>query len=157
MGRRVPLREAAQGRGDQAGIGGGALEIDSTPAQQGLLGVGAGCGGRVQPQQAQRTVAVVREIGVDPHPAVGTGIQARELVPWVGAYAVDAEPAAAFERRMHQVDLHLLARRAAPMAKFAGGQRRSRDADLRGGGHGKGRRQHRFTPGQAGIRQRRVR
>jgi len=53
-----------------------------------------------------------------------------------------------------QVHRHPLARRAARMAQFAGGQRGGGDACLRGGANGERRGQHRINAGKPRMRQR---
>ena len=81
-----------------------------------------------QAQQAQRAVAVVREVGVDAHPAgravvVAAGVQPRQLVPQLRRAAVDQEVGAAFQRGVAHVHRHRLRDAVAQPAELGGGQR----------------------------------
>ena len=99
-------------------------------------------------------IAVMREVGVDAHPAVGATIEAGERVPEVGHAAVDAEPAGAFDRRMSHVDGHVLPGGASCMTEFACGKRGRGNGCLRGGADSERRREHRVGPGELHAAQR---
>ena len=126
----VPLGKAAQGRDDQAAIGGGLFKFQCLPRAQGTLCVRTLRRGAGEPQQGQRAIAVVGKIGVHPHPAIGTGVQARERVPGVGCLTIHAEKALAFQRGVGHVHTHALAWLAPHMAQLAGGQGRGCNTGL---------------------------
>ena len=160
----VPLLEAA-GRGHhQAGIGGLGLEGFGAPAAQRLLHrVAPGGVTRRQAQQPQRAVAVVREVGMDAHPArfaIGpAGVQARHRVPGRQLATVDQEVGAAVQRGMGAVHRHplALADAAAQVPQLCRRQRRRAQGRLRGRGHGKRGGQHRRIAGDIGAGQCRFR
>jgi len=133
----VPLGKVAKRRGDQPAVGGRLLDIQRLPPQHGPFDVGAHGRLRIQSQQAQRTVAMMAEVGVDAHVAVGAWVQAGKRIPQFGHLAVQREPTGTFGGGVGGVDRHALAGHTARMAQFAGGQRRRGDADLRGACHGK--------------------
>jgi len=154
----VPLIEAAHGGDHHAGIGGDLLEIARAPARQGALDhfAGRGLAGRTA-QQRQRAVAMVREIGMDAHPAaVAAWVDAGDLVPDIGRHAVDLEVAAALLRRVAHVHRHALALPAAQMPDLGRGQRGGRDAGLGGRADGERRGQHRLGAMQLDVVERLV-
>jgi len=88
----------------------------------------------------QHPIAVMDEIRVHTHPAVGTAIQAGELVPHLGYPAIEAQPRPALDRGMGHVDTDLLGRLATLAAEFVRCQSGRGDAHLRGRADAKGRR-----------------
>ncbi len=151
----VPFLEAAQCRNHQARVGRRGLEGFGVPlVQRGLYGclvIGAA-------QQAHHAVAVVREIGMQAHPAaVAAAVDAGQLVPQFGrGAAVDAQVAfaAEFGDGMAHVDADVLPAAGAAVPQCGGCQRRGAKAGLGGGAHGKARRQHRLGAVQLQVRQR---
>ena len=152
--RRIPLLEAAQRRGHQAGFGNCRLEVQGLPAEQCPLGILARRLLRIQSEQAQGAVAVVREIRVQADEPIGAAVQTRELVPLRRYLPVHAEPFFAFQRRVRHVDAHTLARRAAHETDFTGGQRRRGDGGLGRGAHRERGRQHRVGAGEFRVAER---
>ena len=154
---RVPFVEAAQRGDDEAGLAwrpvrSRAASSRASAARPRALGVRADR----QAEQSQHAVAVVREVGVQAHPAAtGTRVQRRPACPRLRRTTVDREAAAALERRVAHVDAHLLAQAVAPVADLGGGQRRGRERRLRGGADRERRRQHRVGAGQREVLQRR--
>ncbi len=137
----VPLIEGTQGGDHQAGIRGSLLELQRLPARQGALNRAAFDGrARRAPQQRERAVTVMREIGVNTNPiAVAAAVNAGDLVPAVRLHTIHGEIAARFLCRMAHIDGHPLAATTAHVPDFAGGQRRRAHAALGGHAHGKRR------------------
>lgn len=138
-----------------------AATCSKSPARQrqGALDhfAGRGLAGRTA-QQRQRAVAMVREIGMDAHPAaVAAWVDAGDLVPDIGRHAVDLEVAAALLRRVAHVHRHALALPAAQMPDLGRGQRGGRDAGLGGRADGERRGQHRLGAMQLDVVERLVR
>jgi hypothetical protein len=98
--------------------------------------------------QAQRAITVVDEVGMDAHVAVCAAVQAGKGVPQVRLFAVNAEAAGAFDGRVSHVDTHALARGAANVTHFAGGECGGRDRRLGRRANRERRRKHRIAPGQ---------
>ena len=142
--RGVPFVETAQRGDDEALRRSGVFEIARLPLRHARFGIGARGGRGVELHQAQRAVAVMREVRMHAHPAVGALVEARELVPDIGHVPVEAEPARAFERRVQHVDRHVLPRHAALVRQLAGRERGGGDGALR-------RRADRERRGQHGI------
>ena len=90
------------------------------------------------PIKHRGTVAVVGKISMNAHPAVGTGVQARELVPDVRRAAIDAEPARALQRGMGHVHSHVLPGLPPSVAQLTSRKRGSSDGRLGGSTHRKG-------------------
>ena len=79
---RVPFRERARGGDDQAGLGGGVFQREGLPAVERALHRGAVVVGA---QQLERAGAVVRQVGVQAHPAaIAAAVEADGLVAMLG-------------------------------------------------------------------------
>jgi len=160
----IPVREAACRGRDTAALGHRLFDIGRPPAAQRvghrIAAGGIACG---QAERAQRAVAVVGEVGMQPHMAgladgVTTGVEAGELVPQRRADAIDQGMRAAFGHGMVARDLHLLPRRPGAQVPQLGRSQPGRpQAGLGRRGHLERRGQHRFLPGQSRLRQRRFR
>ena len=97
-----------------------------------IIGIGIG-----YDDDIDQAFAVMREIGVDAHLAIGATVQPGERVPQFRDAPVEAEPAGGLDSGMKQIDRDLLARLPALVAQLAGGQRGCRDGALRGSTDGK--------------------
>src|SRR5262249_32654637 len=89
----------------------------------------------VATQEAEQTIAVMREVGVHAHPAaVAAAVEAGDLVPPLGpAFAVnpDVVVAAERDRGVAHVDSDLLAAAAAQPPQLASGERGRGNGRLR--------------------------
>ena len=155
----IPFDEAAQRSDDQTCVRRRVFEIECAPVLRGARDrVAWRVGADGQAEEAQHAVAVMREVRVQPHPAIGSfdpaAVKPGELVPHLGRAAVDAEAAKAFERRVAHVHAHLLAQSIALVTDFGGNQGRRAERGLRCSAHGERARQHRVAASQHQVLQR---
>ncbi|WP_205409793.1 hypothetical protein [Pseudothauera hydrothermalis] len=134
-------------------LGRSLLERQRQPAQQGPLHVGARGRCRIQAQQAQRTIAVMLEVGVHTHMTIGTTVQTGKRVPKRRLLAVERKPAGAFGGGVGHVDSDTLAQPPARMTQFASGERGRGNTHLRSGADRERRRKHRIAAGQHNLGQ----
>ena len=117
----VPFTEAAHGGNYQVGLGRCLLEVFGGPRLQGGFDIGALRQFLARTaEQTQHTGAVVVKVGVNAHPAAAAfgpaGVQTGKLVPGRGNPPIQAEPAAAFQRRFPHVHRNRLPGLAALVA-----------------------------------------
>ena len=146
---RVPFGERARHRGDQPGLGGGRLEGFALPAVERALHRFARI---VAAEQFQHAVAVMRKVGVQPHPAaVAAAVKPGDPVPDLlrrFAAAAHIALAAELDRGIAHRDAGALALSGTEPPQFGGRERRRRDARLRGGADRERRGKHRLGAGQ---------
>ncbi len=111
-------------------------------------------------EQAQHAVAVVREVGVQSHPAIRRPDTARRSRPTGRPVARhrtrNSRLGAELRRGVPHVDGDVLHGAAPRRPQHGGGQPGGSKADLRRGADGEAGRQHGVAPGQMGPRERRA-
>ena len=153
----IPFVERSARGDDEARLGGGGFQRLALPAVKRALH-----GGFIVRalQQRQQAAAMMRQIGVQPHPAaVAAAIKPGDVVViFLVRFAVDLQIALAaeFDGRMAHVDADVLPLAGAQPPQICGRQRGSGNRRLRGSSGGEGGGQYRLAAGEADVVQHRI-